>query len=71
MNEESSSFPSLTLEPNQTEAAVQTAPAAEEVKKDIPIERPELEKLSPAEQAAVREFSGKIDVLNTEQEGRV
>ncbi|MEA5152439.1 MAG: toxic anion resistance protein [Oscillospiraceae bacterium] len=67
MNEESSSFPSLTLEPNQTEAAVQTAPAAEEVKKDIPIERPELEKLSPAEQAAVREFSGKIDVLNTEQ----
>ena len=67
MNEESSSLPSLTLEPNQTEAAVQTAPAAEEVKKDIPIERPELEKLSPAEQAAVREFSGKIDVLNTEQ----
>ena len=67
MNEESSYVPSLTLEPNATQAAVQEAPKEEEVKKDIPIERPELEKLSPAEQAAVREFSEKIDVLNTEQ----
>lgn len=69
MNEESSFIPSLTLDPGKTEAAaaVQEAPAAEELKKDIPIERPELSKLSPAEQAAVREFSEKIDVLNTEQ----
>ena len=59
--------PSLTLEP--TAAAVQEAPAEEEKveEKEIPVERPELEKLSPAEQAAVKEFSGKIDVLNTEQ----
>lgn len=59
--------PSLTLEP--TAAAVQEAPVEEEKveKKEVPIERPELEKLSPAEQAAVKEFSGKIDVLNTEQ----
>ena len=69
MNEESSFIPSLTLDPGKTEAAaaVQEAPAAEELKKDIPIERPELSKLSPAEQAAVKEFSEKIDVLNTEQ----
>ncbi|MBS5433349.1 MAG: toxic anion resistance protein [Firmicutes bacterium] len=69
MNEESSFIPSLTLDPGKTEAAaaVQEAPAAEEIKKDIPIERPELSKLSPAEQAAVKEFSEKIDVLNTEQ----
>lgn len=69
MNEESSFIPSLTLDPGKTEAAaaIQEAPAAEELKKDIPIERPELSKLSPAEQAAVKEFSEKIDVLNTEQ----
>ena len=41
MNEESSFIPSLTLDPGKTEAAaaVQEAPAAEEIKKDIPIER--------------------------------
>ena len=67
MTNENSYVPSLTLEPNA--AAVEEAPA-EEVKveeKEVPIERPELEKLSPAEQAAVKEFSEKIDVLNTEQ----
>ncbi len=67
MTSENSYVPSLTLEPNA--AAVQEAPAEEEKveEKEVPIERPELEKLSPAEQAAVKEFSGKIDVLNTEQ----
>ncbi len=66
MPSETSYVPSLTLEPN---AAVQEAPAEEEKveEKEVPIEKPELEKLSPAEQAAVKEFSGKIDVLNTEQ----
>ena len=65
MNEEY--VPSLTLEPNA--AAVQEAPVEEEKveEKEVPIERPELEKLSPAEQAAVKEFSEKINVLNTEQ----
>ena len=68
MNEEKSFIPSLTLEPNaaQAEAQVQEAPAAQ-LEKDIPVERPELSKLSPAEQAAVRDFSEKIDVMNTEQ----
>lgn len=65
--DEKSYIPSLTLDPAATEAAVQEAPVEEEVKKDIPIEKPELDKLSPAEQAAVKEFSEKIDILNTEQ----
>ncbi|MCR5663736.1 MAG: toxic anion resistance protein [Oscillospiraceae bacterium] len=60
-----SSIPSLTLEPTAAAAAV--APEPEKEEKEAPIERPELEKLSPAEQAAVKEFSQKIDVLNTEQ----
>ena len=63
MNEQQSYIPTLTLEP--TEEAVAAAPVEE--KKDVPIERPELEKLSPAEQAAVRTFAEKIDVLNTQQ----
>lgn len=69
MNEERSYIPSLTLDPSGTEtaAAVQEAPAEVEVKKDVPIEKLELEKLSPAEQAAVKEFSEKIDIMNTEQ----
>ena len=68
MNEENSFIPSLTLEPN-TAAAVQEAPVeeAEAAKEDIPVEKLELDSLSPAEQAAVKEFSEKIDILNTEQ----
>ena len=67
MNEEKSFIPTLTLEPTAEAVAEAAAPVEEEVKKDIPIERPELEKLSPAEQAAVKAFAEKIDVLNTEQ----
>ena len=67
MNEEKSYIPTLTLEPTAEAVAEAAAPAEEEGKKDIPIERPELEKLSPAEQAAVKAFAEKIDVLNTEQ----
>ena len=67
MNEEKSYIPTLTLEPTAEAVAEAAAPAEEEVKKDIPIERPELEKLSPAEQAAFKAFAEKIDVLNTEQ----
>ena len=59
-------IPSLTLEPNAA-AAVEEASAPQAVKEDIPVEKPELSKLSPAEQAAVKEFAEKIDVLNTEQ----
>ena len=66
MNEEKSYIPTLTLEPTAEAVAEAAAPVEEEVKKDIPIERPELEKLSPAEQAAVKAFAEKIDVLNGE-----
>lgn len=65
--EEKSYIPSLTLEPNATAVAAVAEEQKEEVQEEIPVERLELEKLSPAEQAAVKEFSKKIDVLNTEQ----
>ena len=71
MTNEQEYVPSLTLDPNAASAAaVQEAPVEEQqetVVEEIIPERPELEKLSPAEQAAVKEFSEKIDVLNTEQ----
>ena len=71
MTNEQEYVPSLTLDPNAASAAaVQEAPVEEQQKtvvEEITPERPELEKLSPAEQAAVKEFSEKIDVLNTEQ----
>ena len=70
-DEEKSFIPSLTLEPNAqaAAAAVEEAPQQEvkEAEADIPVEKLDLEKLSPAEQAAVTEFSKKIDILNTEQ----
>ncbi len=74
MSEEKSSVPFLTLDPNatQTAAAVEEAPApaVEEKKEDseeVKAAKLELESLTPAEQAAVKEFSEKIDVMNTEQ----
>ena len=73
MSEEKSSVPFLTLDPNATQAAaaVQEAPAAEEKKEETAEEakaaKLELESLTPAEQAAVKEFSEKIDIMNTEQ----
>lgn len=69
MNEEKSFIPSLTLDPNATSTAVEAAPAAaaEEKEEEINVERLELSSLSEAEQAAVREFAEKIDILNTEQ----
>ncbi len=66
MNEESSFIPELTLDPNgQTAAAVQEAP--EEKEEEVVAQKLDISSLSPAEQAAVRSFSEKIDVLNTEQ----
>ena len=66
---EETKIPFLTLDPNATAAAVQEAPAEEEEKKEeqAPAEKLDLSSLSEAEQAAVREFSEKIDVLNSEQ----
>ena len=68
MNEESSFIPNLTLDPMaETAAAVQEVPAQEEEKEEVVAQKLDLSSLSPAEQAAVRAFSEKIDVLNTEQ----
>jgi len=71
MNEESK-IPSLTLDPTPAAAAaaVEEAPK-EEVKEEqteaLAAKEYDLNSLSPAEQAAVRNFSEKIDVMNTEQ----
>jgi uncharacterized protein YaaN involved in tellurite resistance len=65
-------IPTLTLDPNAA-SAVQQAPTAQGIadaavqQKDVPVEKLDMEKLSPAEQAAVKEFASKIDVMNTEQ----
>ncbi len=60
---EGSYIPSLTLEPTQAAAAAEAKPAEEAA----PVEKLDLSSLSPAEQAAVRDFSEKIDILNSEQ----
>ena len=69
MSEEKSCIPALTLEPNaaQTEAAVEEAPAEEKQAEQTPVEKLDISSLSPAEQAAVRDFSEKIDIKNTDQ----
>lgn len=68
MNNDSSFIPTLTLEPAAaTQAAVEEAPKPAETKTDAPVEKLDISNLSPAEQAAVRDFSEKIDILNTEQ----
>jgi uncharacterized protein YaaN involved in tellurite resistance len=62
--------PTLTLNPNAAaEAAVQEAPTLEAITpEDIEkAKEVDISALSPAEQAAVREFSQQIDVMNTEQ----
>ena len=66
MSETSAYIPTLTLEPNAaTQAAVQEAPVEEEKKEEIKAEKLDISALSPAEQAAVLEFSKQIDILNT------
>lgn len=69
MSEEKSFIPALTLEPNaaQTEAAVEEAPVEEKQAEQTPAEKLDISSLSPAEQAAVRDFSEKIDIKNTDQ----
>ena len=70
MNEESK-IPSLTLDPTPTAAAAVEDAPKEEVKEEqteaLAVKEYDLNSLSPAEQAAVRNFSEKIDVMNTEQ----
>ena len=58
--------PSLTLEPNGTDTAL-AVPAANalEVKKDETAVMLDISKLTEAEQKAVQDFAGKIDITNT------
>lgn len=61
-------IPKLTLDPAPTAAAAAAAPVEEKKEeKEITPDRPELSKLSEAEQAAVREFAKQIDVNNANQ----
>ena len=68
MNEESN-IPALTLDPMPTEAAaaVEEAPKEDEKEEQVVTKDYDLDSLSPAEQAAVRNFAEKIDIMNTEQ----
>jgi uncharacterized protein YaaN involved in tellurite resistance len=66
--DEKTYVPSLTLNPTQT--AAQEAPVApqlvvEEQKPAVEAEKLDIERLSPEEQAAVREFAKQIDVTDT------
>lgn len=68
MNEDKSYTPFLTLDPQPAAAAAEAeAPAPAEKEKAAPVEKLGLDKLSPAEQEAVRSFSQQIDVKNAEQ----
>lgn len=73
MNEEKTSIPSLTLDPVAVdsaaavaEAVAEAAAAADAVEANA-MPKVDISSLSPAEQAAVIDFSQKIDILNTEQ----
>ena len=73
MNENTSSYiPKLTLTPDGSAAAAEAAAVAAAAtaaieEKEVEAERPELSKLSEAEQAAVKEFASQIDVTNSGQ----
>ena len=60
-------IPKLTLDPGAAAAMPQAPEAPKVEEKQVEPERPELEKLSPEEQAAVREFAKQIDVTNANQ----
>ncbi len=60
-------IPRLTLDPSGA-AAAQAAPAAPQVQEtEAPVEKLEIERLTPEEQAAVREFAKQIDITDTNQ----
>ena len=70
MDENTSYVPKLTLNPTAAQAAAEEAPVEEkkeEATEEVKAEKLDISSLSPAEQAAVREFSEQIDILNTEQ----
>ena len=67
MDENTSYVPKLTLNPTAAVAEAPVEEQKEEEKETVKAEKLDISSLSPAEQAAVREFSEQIDILNTEQ----
>ncbi len=73
MNEDKSTIPSLSFDPSPSSAAdvvaeaVAQAEAKAEAAEAVSLPKVDISSLSPAEQAAVIDFSKKIDILNTEQ----
>ncbi|MEG1632788.1 MAG: toxic anion resistance protein [Oscillospiraceae bacterium] len=70
MTDNNEYIPTLTLDPNADAPTAQAVAAVAEVaeeKKDIPVEKLDIDRLSTAEQAAVREFASKINVTDAEQ----
>ncbi len=68
--------PNLTLDPGSPSAAAAAVPSAKGIAESVegiakdteaPAEVLDIDKLSPEEQKAVREFASKIDIQNTEQ----
>jgi uncharacterized protein YaaN involved in tellurite resistance len=58
--------PKLTLDPTAAQGAV--APAQPEAeKKEVPVEKLDIDRLSPEEQAAVRSFAQQIDITDSTQ----
>ena len=58
-------IPSLTLHPQDKNAPAAPSPSAAEAPKpeaDIPVEKLDINRLSPEEQAAVREFARQIEL---------
>ena len=56
--------PTLTLNPAGAAAAAPAAPEVKKPQEDVTPEKLDMEKLSPEEQAAVREFAKQIDVTD-------
>ena len=72
MDENKEFIPTLTLDPNAAAATAEVSAAPEAAlpakkKPEAPAEKLDIDRLSPAEQAAVREFAKQIDVTNAEQ----
>jgi uncharacterized protein YaaN involved in tellurite resistance len=59
--------PSLTLDSSGTATAAAASPATNVEEKEIPVEKLDIDRLSPNEQTAVREFAKQIDVRDTNQ----
>lgn len=60
-------IPTLTLNPTAATASAMAEAEPKKAEPEMPVEKLDIDRLSPAEQAAVREFSRQIDVTDTNQ----